>query len=312
MVDLTVSIVNYNTTDLTVQCVQSILDSKPKSAIEIIVVDNGSEDADRLGELLPGVVTYIPAGANVGYAAGNNLAYRRSTGRHFLILNSDTLIPDGTIDRLVAYLDENPEVGIVGPKLLNADGTLQVSAANEMRLWTLFLQQSYLDKLLPNNHLLGNYFLADFTSTKPVEVMQISGAAYCVQRTVFETIGLMDEEYFMYCEDSDFSRRTRDAGWRIHYVPDVTITHLLGASSEKNREKMVIAYNRSIVRFFAMFDGVAAAKQARRLTIAGAFLRLLAWSLLAILPPWPKRARRQVGMFGRILAATVHIRVAAP
>jgi GT2 family glycosyltransferase len=321
MVDLTVSIVNYNTADLTLGCVRSILGGAPRSTVEIIVVDNGSDDADALERGLgehdrdgrgtqEERVKLIRNSENLGYAAANNQAFKGSTGRHFLILNSDTTVPPGALDRLIAYLDANPDVGVAGPQLTDPDGTMQPSAANEMRLWTLFLQQSYLDKLFPDSRILGNYFLSELDPGKPHTVAQVNGAAMCVRREVFARIGLMDEAYFMYCEDTDFCRRARQAGWRIHYLPFVKITHLLGASSAQNREQMVIAYNRSVVRLFAKFEGTGAARRARLLTSLGAGARMSAWALIAALPPWPRRARRQAGMFRRILSATCGARVA--
>lgn len=303
--DITAAIISYNTKDLLRPCLESVVESQPRSTFEIIIVDNSSADGSReIAQSLSGseeVAKVIANDRNLGYAAACNQAIEASSGRYVLIVNADTLLRTGTLDALVEFMDSHPGTGIGAPKLLYPDGSLQVSTANEMNLWTIFLQQSLLDKL----RIFGKYFLLDWDHNSVRDVPQASGAALCVRREVFDSVGLFDEGYFMYCEDTDFELRASRAGWKITYVPSAQIVHYLGKSSSGDRQAMIVAYNRSIVRFFRKFRGPAAAVWAKILTLMGAGIRLTGWALLCLFAPRTKEAWAKTKMFARVWAGTV-------
>jgi GT2 family glycosyltransferase len=303
--DITTAVISYNTRELTETCIESLLAQQPECRSEVVIVDNGSNDGSRaLAEGFVGrggVARVIANDTNTGYAAACNQAVRAAAGRHILILNADTLVRPGALDALVEFMDSHPGTGIAAPKLLYPDGRLQVSTANEMNLWTIFLQQTLLDRL----RVFGKYFLLDWDHDSVRDVPQASGAALCVRREVFDAVGLFDEGYFMYCEDTDFELRASRAGWKITYVPSAEISHYLGHSSSGDRHAMVIAYNRSIVRFFRKFRGPAAALVAKLLTLAGAKIRLIGWGLLCLFPPRTQTAWAKTKLFARVWIGTL-------
>jgi N-acetylglucosaminyl-diphospho-decaprenol L-rhamnosyltransferase len=303
--DVSVAIIGYNTKEFLSASVESIHRSSPSSNFEVIVVDNGSSDgsAEEIHRLeLEGLIDKsLVNERNLGYAAAANQGVAASRGRYILILNADTLVRPGALDALVQFMDSNLDSGIAGPKLLYPDGRLQVSTANPMNLWAIFLQQSFLDRA----HLCGRYFLLDWDHNSVRDVPQISGAALCVRREVFSEIGAFDEGYFMYCEDTDFLLRASRAGWKITYVPQALVVHYLGQSSSEERHAMIVAYNRSVVRFFRKFSGPGAAFLAKLLTIMGAKIRLIGWAALCLYPPRTRAAWKKTKMFARVWIGTV-------
>lgn len=303
--DITAAVISYNTKELLGPCVESVLEPHPRCAFEVVIVDNGSGDGTRAAaEGLSGrenVAGVIINDANLGYAAAVNQAVAASSGRYVLILNADTLVRPGALDSLLDFMASHPGTGIAAPKLVYPDGGLQVSTANEMNLWTIFLQQSLLDKL----RIFGKYFLLDWDHNCVRDIPQASGAALCVRKEVFDSVGPFDEGYFMYCEDTDFQLRASGAGWKITYVPSAEIIHYLGRSSSADRQAMIIAYNRSIVRFFRKFRGALAALTAKLLTLMGAKARLIGWALLCLFPPKTKAAWAKTKMWARVWIGTL-------
>jgi GT2 family glycosyltransferase len=254
--DLTVCILTWNAADLLVACLKSLRDIRRVNHIsyEVIVVDNGSEDGS--GEVVRRdfpEVEVIANTRNVGFAAGNNQALRKGRGRHFLLLNNDTILLDDCLAQMVDYLDAHAEVGIVGGRLLNADGSTQV-AYYPLRLpsaKSCFAELFGLDRIWPQNPW-GRFAPSQtFNFDKPSTATPISGACLMVRREVLEKIGLFDEGFQFWYEDVDFCYRCLQAGWKIAYVPEARVVHYGGASFSKLglSENSLMRF-RSLLRYF--------------------------------------------------------------
>lgn len=276
--DLRISIVNYNTRDLLDACLASIAAYPPDGDWEVAVVDNGSRDGslEMVRAKHPWVIV-MPTGANLGYAGGNNLALRRSRARYDLVLNSDIEVHPGCLQRMVDYLDAQRDVGMCGARLILPDGSIQDSCARGLTLRRYATQQLLLDRAGLTRLLGGEYWLDSSAITAPAELEQLSGACMMCRREAIEQVGLMDEGYWMYCEDTDWCRRFVQAGWKLVYLPRATMLHHLGGSSKTARAEMVAAYQFAATRYFTRHHGAAAGLLARWLGIAGAAARLKLW-----------------------------------
>lgn len=228
--DLAIIIVNWNTRDILEQCLHSVYSSQTTKQFEVWVVDNGSSDGSELmiKEKFPQtrLITNID---NVGFAQANNQAIDNSIGDYVLLLNPDTVVENDVIEVLVDYLEEHPDVGAVGPRLLNPDGSLQELAYPEPTLAREFWRMFHLDKI--KNY--GEYPMGDWKLTKTRDVDVLMGACFLIRRKVLNQVGLLDEEFFVYSEEVDLCTRIRNYGWRITWVPTVKVVHLGGQSTQQ-------------------------------------------------------------------------------
>ena len=244
--DLSIIIVNWNTKDLVCQCIDSLAQAVKKMDTEIFVVDNGSTDGSvaAVRKKFPGV-KLIENRVNLGFARGNNQALSASKVRYFLLLNPDTQVKDEAIERMLSFMDTHPEAGVVGAQLLNADGSKQNSIANFPSLATELLNKRLLRWLFPKK-FPGKE--ADYTG--PVEVDSVIGACMMGRREVVEQVGLLDEAYFLFLEETDWCYRIKKAGWKIYHIPQVEILHFQGKSAEAEKGKARIEYYRSRYHYF--------------------------------------------------------------
>lgn len=193
---------------------------------EVFVVDNASRDG------LPALVRaefpearLIALERNVGFAAGNNLAIRKAKGKYIFILNPDALVNPGSIEAMFSYMEAHPEIGILAPRLTHPDGTRQESAHRFPTPWIPVYRRTPLGKAAKAKRDIDRYFLRDAVMTVPTEVDWIEGAAMFVRRSATEQVGLFDERFFLYFEDTDWCRRFWAAGWRVVYHPGIEIIH---------------------------------------------------------------------------------------
>jgi len=249
--DLSVCIVNWNTRRYLEQALASVLDSGSAIGLQVVVVDNGSEDgsAEMVRERFPGV-TLLESGENLGFARGYNRAAREAAGRHLMMLNPDTVVRPGALERLVAFLDSHPRTGAAGPRLLNPDGSLQLSCRRFPRPLAAVFRNTVLGRLVPGNRFTRDYLMTDWDHEMVREVDWVSGAAVCIRREAWREVGGFDEGYYMYAEDMDWCLRAGEAGWDIHYVPEAVIVHRIGASSDQRPAAMVREFHRSMARFY--------------------------------------------------------------
>lgn len=300
-IDLSVIVVSYNTRDLLHACLRSL--SSERYRLQLIVVDNASQDgsAEMIRAEFPDMLLFANH-LNHGFGAACNQGLQASEGRYALILNADIEAQAGALDQLIEFMDTHPEVAGCGGKLLNPDHSLQPSCAGDLTLWALFCEQTLLSKAFPRSRLFGGYWRTGWDFNQTSEVEQVMGACMLLRREITGEFIRFDEEYFLYCEDTDLCYRIRQAGGKLFYVHDALFRHHLGASGASERAKMIIYYNRGKERFFRKFYGRSAAFACRVINGFGAFWRWLLWSMLAILTAFlVARFRRQAALFWRVL-----------
>jgi GT2 family glycosyltransferase len=233
--DVSISIVSLNTSDLLRDCLNSLRQATTRVTYEVIVVDNGSQDGTvaMLRREFPDV-RLICLERNEGYTLPMNLGLRAGQGRYLLQLNPDTQVHPGLLEGLVEFLDAQPRVGIVTPKVLNRDGSLQKQCRRSAaRPWDVFTYFLGLSRLFPKSRKFGGYLLTYRGDDELFEVEAVSGSCMLIRRAVVEQIGYLDEAYFAYQEDTDFCFRAREAGWKIFYVPGASLIHFGGQGGSR-------------------------------------------------------------------------------
>ena len=271
--DVSVIIVSYNTRELLRECIESILCGQGNGiTVEVIVVDNASADgsAPMVAERFP-QARLIANPDNRGFGAACNQGMEVARGRYALILNADIRAQPGALQRLVEFMDAHPDAAVCGGQLRYPDGRIQPSCARDLTLWWVFCEQSMLAKLFPRTRLFGGYWRTHWDFSATIETEQVMGACMMLRRP----FPRFDEDYFLYCEDTDLCYRVRQAGGRIYYVHDAVFVHHLGASGEPQRAQMVIYYNCGKERYFRKFHGAWQARVCRWLNKGGALLRVL-------------------------------------
>jgi GT2 family glycosyltransferase len=286
--DLSIIIVNWNTREMTRECLQSVRDSLglPGSAglrAQVILVDNASADgsADMVDAGFP-EITLIRNAENRGFAAANNQGFEVATGRHILLLNSDTFVHGDGLAICVRYLDSHPRCGAAAIKALNADGTTQMTCHQFPSLLNQFLMASGLWKL-KRPKFFGRYHMTDWARDTEREVEVISGCWLMLRREVLDQVGALDEDFFFFGEETDWCRRMRDAGWILMFTPEATFTHYGSVSAKKLNYKRDVMLAGSKVRLHRKYGGQPAALAAWAL--AGLFnsSRAVFWTLRALL-----------------------------
>lgn len=303
--DLTISIVNWNTADRLIDCLDSIFRFPPARDFEVIVVDNASRDDSvaRVRATFP-QVRVIALRRNLGYAGGHNQALRVSRGRFILLLNSDILVQAEALEALLSFMEARPEAGLAGAQLLWSDGSVQLSYTDDLTLRAVFMQQLGLDRLFPRNRLTAGYWRGHEDHSQVRAVPQLSGACLLLRREVLQQVELLDEGFFMYCEDTDYCSRVRRAGWQLYYVPTARMIHFHGQSARQVPAAMIASHGRACVRYFRKHRTSLEAALCRGLVVAGALLRWMAWSGWAIAALGkPSPARQQAQLFSQVLRA---------
>jgi GT2 family glycosyltransferase len=233
--DLSVIIASYSTSKITCDCVESVLREKEGISVEIIVVDDASTD-DSVAAIRARFpeVTVLANETNVHYAKTNNRGLRECSGRYAVLLNSDTVILDGALTKLVRYLDSHPEVGAASPKLLNPDGSVQHSIRSFPGVGVMFFQSLNLHKLWPNNPITNRYYNTDFRYDEIHPAASIGTTAFMIRRAVWETCGVLDERFKIAFVDLAYCAMLGKAGVVIHHVGTAEVTHLGSQSINLN------------------------------------------------------------------------------
>jgi GT2 family glycosyltransferase len=244
-----VIVVNYNGGTLVGECLEHL---KPqlKPGWELFLVDNNSTDGsvDNLDADFAGL-HLISNRSNFGYARANNQALALAKGSYILLLNPDVELRPGSLAIAVEYLDENPDVSILGPKVLR-NGRLDPPARRSFKTPETYLYKAIgLSRLFPRHRRFGKYYLSYLDEDQIAEVDSVVGAFLMIRRSVVERIGPLDERYFMYCEDEDWCWRVKHAGGRVIYHPGVVVHHVKGASTSKTRLRMTFHFHRSLWLF---------------------------------------------------------------
>jgi GT2 family glycosyltransferase len=256
--DLSIIIVSWNVADMLAACLDSIFSSLHPN-IEIIVVDSASSDHTiaMLHERYP-QVRLLAQTTNVGFTRGNNLGLEAATGGCVLLLNPDTEVVDDAVVQMVKYLDENPDVGILGPHTLNSDHTTQSTRRRFPTITTAFFESTWLQGIAPKS-VLERFYMTDTSDDAILDVDWVQGSALMFRRDVYDQIGGLDEGYIMFSEELDWCKRAKDAGWRVVYLGTVKIIHHGGKSTEQVVARKHIHFQESKLRYFRKYHGRAVA-----------------------------------------------------
>lgn len=227
MKDLSIIILNYRQSGLVKYLLRRLVSDPPKNLdYEIIVVDNASkDDIEEVVAKNSGPITLIKSKSNKGYASGNNLGMKKAEGKYILILNPDILISGKDIELMVEWLKNHPQVGMVGPKINNPDGTLQYSCSR-FPDWRLpFFRRTFLGGTTAGKKWTDNYLMLDFDHQSDKAVDWLFGACLLVRAEALKTVGLLDERYFLYMEDLDWCRRFWEKNWEVWYTATASAIH---------------------------------------------------------------------------------------
>ncbi len=266
-----VLIVNYASWPLTLRCIASLQQTR-YGDFEIFIVDNDSVEPPEL----PSGVRLIRNKENVGFARAHNRGIAASSGDWVAIINPDTLVERDFFELLEGFVSENPRVGIAGPRILDSEGDLQLSARREISALSGFLgRTSLLTRLFPRSSLVKSQFPAVTDQSRPTSVDWVSGACMVVRRETLRDVGHLDERFFMYFEDADLCRRARAAGWLVYYLPHVEIVHQTGASS-RSRPKAIWLLHKSAFLYHRKHGAHGPLNVFSAVVLAGLTLRALA------------------------------------
>lgn len=250
--DLSVVIVNFNALAHVRRCLASLSDGAAGLRWEAVVVDNASREpgvgalADEFAN-----VRVIRRASNGGFAVGANTGIRAALAETVLLLNPDTLVRPGAATELHRFLHGNPDIGVLGPRLVNPDGSLQLSCRRFPSFWSgAFNRYSLLTRLFPHNRLSASYLMTDWDHRATRDVDWLSGAAMMLSRRALAASGLFDERYFFAIEDVDLCRRMHAAGWRVVYHPAAVVSHRIGASSATVPNRVVVARHRGMWHYY--------------------------------------------------------------
>lgn len=253
---LSIVIVNYNTKDLTIQTIESVLDTVKNIEYEIFLVDNASADLSvenfekQYGDNER--INFIFSKENLGFAKGNNIALDKCKGDFVLLLNSDTIVKDDAIEKCIDYMERCHEIGALGPKILLGNGSLDHACKRGFPTpEASFYYMMGMDKKYPESKKYGRYRMSYLNDDSIGEVDALTGAFMMVRREVIEQVGKLDESFFMYAEDIDWCLRIKENGWKIVYYPEAKIIHLKGQSSKKRRRyKTVYQFHKTMIQFY--------------------------------------------------------------
>ncbi len=288
-IDLTISVVSYNTRGFLKNCLNSIYQYTRGIKFEVILVDNGSTDGsiEMLKEEFP-QVKLIENRQNLGFARANNQAIKKSKGKYLLLFNPDSVFRANSLDKMIKFMDDHPEIGILGCKILNADFTIQPSNSSFPNLFTELLRAFQLKRMIPSvkwrkkigqkwgrlsGLTLREYFRVYWDSERVREVDWVTGACLLVRRRAIEDVGLLDENFFMYYEDADWCYRMRQKGWKVFYYPFFEIVHHARANEVGFSPRVFLERYKSASYYFQKHGGEKALFLLRLLVSSGLALR---------------------------------------
>ncbi|MDI6821507.1 MAG: glycosyltransferase family 2 protein [Actinomycetota bacterium] len=269
--DLSIAVISWNTKDLLKDCLTSIFEKG--CPFEVIVVDNNSTDGsvEMVKKEFP-EVRLIQNPINIGYAKACNQAIEASRGKYIFLLNSDTRVFPKASDRLVEFMENHEDVGVVGPLLLNPNGSIQYSCRNFPSFGEAMVH-AFFGVIFPSNPISRKYKMADWDHKSERVVDWVSGAAICLRRKALEDVGFFDEGYFMYVEDLDLCYRMWKKGWRVYFTPDARVVHYIAESSKRQSMPMIIEFQKSMYRFYSKRYGNSWKRYLKLLVALGLCLR---------------------------------------
>lgn len=306
LLDLSIVIVSYNTSDLLNNCLSSLeawIEANSHTG-EIIVIDNASTDgtASMIRRRFPDV-QLIENRRNTGFAAANNQGMRAAKGRYIVLLNPDTTVLGDAFGQLADFLDRNQNVGIVGPRLVYPDGSVQSSRRRFPTRITGYLESTIIQDYWPDNPVVRRYYFEDRPNDQTQSVDWLVGACLMVRREAIESAGLLDERYFMYSEEVEWCYRLKRHGWQIVYLPSAAVVHHEGASSSQNVPQRQIHFDSSKVLLYRQLYGKVSAWSLHFFLLASYLVRIGIEMTKGIIGHKRSLRWQRVGMYIRVFTA---------
>lgn len=303
MIDISIIIVNWNVKDLLAACLESIDANRGDLTLEVIVVDSastdGSVDMVRARYRWVKLMQHVD---NIGFARGNNFALAVARGRYLLLLNPDTEIVGDMLQQMVAYLDANPDVGIVGPHTLNTDGSTQSSRRRFPTLATGFLESTWLQPFAPQS-VLDRYYVNDAADSDTLDVDWVQGHALMTRIHVYQQIGALHYGYRMYFEELDWCRRARAAGWRVVYLGSAQVIHHGGKSTAQAPVSAAkhIYFNQSKIHYFKEYHGFVVSEVLRVFLVLSFAWQIVLEGVKWLLRQKPTLRRERIETYGQVI-----------
>lgn len=294
--DLSIIIVNWNTREMLRDCLHSVFDTLGDLAAEVILVDNASTDgsAQMVAQEFAQVQLVVNS-QNLGFARANNKGMARAKGQFVLLLNTDTLVRGDVLQAMVGYMQAHPAVGILGPRVLNRDGTVQHSATGYPTLGRLVLQTLGLDRF----QMFDHYQMAHWRRDAPREIEVISGCCLMARAAALPQIGLLDSDFFFFGEETDWCRRFARAGWQVMFAPVGEIVHFGGGSVRRLHHKRDVMLTKAMVQLHRKHGGRVAGLACYAVLFGFNLSRAVLWGGLALLRGGA--ARERAGHFARVV-----------
>lgn len=277
MIDISVIIVSWNAREYLLKCLDSLYSSAEALTTEVIVVDNASSDGSpEAVELRFPDVRVIRTGSNLGFAKANNIGIKASTGKYVCLINSDVVLLDGCLQRLYECLEANPAAAVAGPRVLNPDMTLQRSCRKFPAIKNSLISAAGLEKFnfLPHRGL--------------AEAEVISGCFLMALRKAVDEVGVLDESFFFYAEDTDWCKRFHDNGWKLLWCPDARAVHYGGASSSHAPVKFYIEMYKANLIYWKKHKGALSTAAFMAITAAHQLTRMLKGTVIFLFRPEKK------------------------
>lgn len=250
MGDLSVVIVTYNPGEVALACLDALYGMEPPPHLDVIVVDNASSDStvEHLAQNYPDVLV-VTNSENRGFAAASNQGVALASGRYVLLLNPDVIVHRGALAEMVAFLEDNPTVGIVGPRTFDGEGQVALTARPPYSVATVLGRYLGLGRLLPNL-VWGRHWLACRRASAPFDVGWVQGSCLMLRREVHKQTGGLDEGFFLFAEEADFCERALEAGWRVCFLPTASVTHYESSSVSRYVQTKVRSHHLSPLYYF--------------------------------------------------------------
>ena len=256
-VQISVVIVGWNARRYLELCLESLAEALPRRSMEVLVVDNASTDgsAEKIETKFPWV-KLLKSKENLGFSKGNNIAIRQCQGRYIALVNPDVIVFPGCLDELAEFLDQNPNVGHVGPRVFNSDMTQQNTCRRFPSLWNNFCSAIGLESIFKGFRFFAGEQMFYFSHNRTLSVNVIAGCFSMIRRETFDDVGLLDENLFMYGDDIDWCRRAWNAGWQVVFYPDARAIHHRGKTTAPFPVRFSVAQQRSVLHYWAKHHSI--------------------------------------------------------
>ena len=254
--DLSVLIVNYNSREYLSNCIDSIFLSKTDLRLEVIVIDNNSNDNSiKLIESIDNRILIIKNDNNLGFSKAVNIGLQKCDAKYVCILNPDTIIGSDCISGVLKYMDQKEDIDCISPKIVNPNGTLQISCKRSLpKIRDSFFKLIGFDKFFPSNKFFSRYNLLYLDENKTHQVEVISGACMFLRKKTIDLVGYFDESFFLYGEDIDYCHRMNKLQMKVVYFPNYEVTHFKGVSAESRPYQVIFEFHDSMIKYFIKYQ----------------------------------------------------------